>query len=78
MHFNSDGARKLGKVWRADGSWLYEVQTHLTGPQLRFWMLSQLHPDGKGGYDKSKCGDHHPITLISTKNPAHLLGPKHR
>jgi hypothetical protein len=73
-----DGARKLGKVFEADGSWKYKVMTHLTGPQLSYWSLSQMHPDGKGGYDASKVEPHNPITMIGSDSPDYHLGPKHR
>jgi hypothetical protein len=73
-----DGARKLGKVWKADGLWNYEVMTHLTGPQLSYWALSQTHPDGKGGYDASKVGPHNPITMLGISATDYHLGPKHR
>jgi len=71
-------ASKLGKFWKADGLWKYEVQTHLSGPPLSCWALSQMHPDGKGGYDASKVGSHNPITMLGISATDIHLGLKHR
>ena len=64
-------APNLPKYWNPDGTWNYDVPNKykLSRSQEIYWALCQVFPDGKGGYDAAKCGNHNTVTGLSINHP---------
>ena len=64
-------APNLPKYWNPDGTWNYDVPNNykLSRTQEIYWALCRVFPDGKGGYDAAKCGNHNTVTGLSINHP---------
>ena len=64
-------APNLPKYWNPDGTWNYDVPNKykLSRSQEIYWALCRIFPDGKGGYDAAKCGNHNTVTGLSINHP---------